>query len=323
MSAFRRRDADLRAELDRCRAVLAEVASVCDAASRGDLEVRVRTVAGTGDDAELARVRDSVNRVLDVSDAFVREASASLVSASEGRFHRRFLLRGMPGAFRDSAVAINAGREAMRSASGAVATAQTARLALADEFESVALDTSQGVAAASSQLGASASGLRASAHRAVQEVARARESVLSLTRTSQEIQQVVSLISSVADQTRLLALNATIEAARAGEAGKGFAVVASEVKALADQTGRATVSVVEQVEAIQAATQSAVGVITGVGTTVETMNELVEGISAAVDGGAGGAPGTVGTAGATGGGLSGMADRLRSEMTGFLAAMRR
>ncbi|MBQ6889061.1 MAG: methyl-accepting chemotaxis protein [Lachnospiraceae bacterium] len=51
-----------------------------------------------------------------------------------------------------------------------------------------------------------------------------------------EIEEAVSLISSIADQTTLLSLNASIEAARAGEAGKGFAVVASEIQQLADQS---------------------------------------------------------------------------------------
>ncbi|MCJ2103245.1 methyl-accepting chemotaxis protein, partial [Methylobacterium sp. E-046] len=55
-----------------------------------------------------------------------------------------------------------------------------------------------------------------------------------------QVGEVVSMIQGIAGQTNLLALNATIEAARAGAAGKGFAVVASEVKALAEQTAKAT-----------------------------------------------------------------------------------
>ena len=69
---------------------------------------------------------------------------------------------------------------------------------------------------------------------------------------------MVELINSIASQTNLLALNATIEAARAGEAGKGFAVVASEVKALANQTAKATEDIAAQVANIQAATGEAV-----------------------------------------------------------------
>ena len=66
------------------------------------------------------------------------------------------------------------------------------------------------------------------------------ETVTKLGESSVEIGKVIKVITSIAQQTNLLALNATIEAARAGEAGKGFAVVAGEVKALANQTARAT-----------------------------------------------------------------------------------
>ncbi|MBV8840131.1 MAG: cache domain-containing protein, partial [Alphaproteobacteria bacterium] len=73
-----------------------------------------------------------------------------------------------------------------------------------------------------------------------------------------KIGDVVNLIQAIAEQTNLLALNATIEAARAGESGRGFAVVASEVKALAQQTARATDEVGAQVGQVQDATREAV-----------------------------------------------------------------
>ena len=85
--------------------------------------------------------------------------------------------------------------------------------------------------------------------------------VSELSKAATRIGDVVELINTIAGQTNLLALNATIEAARAGEAGRGFAVVASEVKALAEQTAKATGEIGQQINGIQVATQDSVSAI--------------------------------------------------------------
>jgi methyl-accepting chemotaxis protein len=300
------------------RAFVRQLTAACEAAAAGDLEARSRLVPGAEEAADLLALHHAVNRVLDVSDAFVRESSAALASAAEGRFHRRLLQTGLRGAFRRSAVDINAARSAMEENVGRVAEAQSSRLRLADEFESVVLAMSEQVATASTQMSASASGLTTAASATSTEVSTAQQTIASLGRASAEIKEIIALIDSVAAQTRLLALNATIEAARAGEAGKGFAVVASEVKDLADQTGRATERVTAQVEQIRQACDDVAAVMDTVGSTVTEMNGLVEGIAAAVDGSA-----SLGAGDADTTGLSQMAERLRSEATGFLAEMRR
>jgi methyl-accepting chemotaxis protein len=84
-------------------------------------------------------------------------------------------------------------------------------------------------------------------------------------------------------QTNLLALNATIEAARAGDAGKGFAVVASEVKALANQTGKATEEIGGQIVQIQDTTRQAVTAIQGIARTIGEINEIAASIASAVE----------------------------------------
>jgi uncharacterized phage infection (PIP) family protein YhgE len=96
------------------------------------------------------------------------------------------------------------------------------------------------------------------ANEAVDQARKTNDRVGELSKAAARIGDVVELINTIAGQTNLLALNATIEAARAGEAGRGFAVVASEVKALAEQTAKATGEIGQQITGIQAATQESV-----------------------------------------------------------------
>lgn len=101
--------------------------------------------------------------------------------------------------------------------------------------------------------------------------------------SSQEIGNVIKVISSIAQQTNLLALNATIEAARAGDSGRGFAVVANEVKELAKQTARATEDITQRIGAIQKDTSSAVEAIGGISKAMEKLNTISGAIAAAVE----------------------------------------
>jgi len=121
------------------------------------------------------------------------------------------------------------------------------------------------------------------ANEAVDQAQKTNDRVGELSKAAARIGAVVELINTIAGQTNLLALNATIEAARAGEAGRGFAVVASEVKALAEQTAKATGEIGLQVNGIQAATHDSVNAIKEIGDTIARMSEISSTIAAAVE----------------------------------------
>lgn len=118
---------------------------------------------------------------------------------------------------------------------------------------------------------------------AVAQAEKTNDRIGLLAQAAGRIGAVVELINSIAGQTNLLALNATIEAARAGEAGRGFAVVASEVKALAEQTAKATGEISQQISGMQAATDESVVAIRDIGATIGRLSEIASTIASAVE----------------------------------------
>lgn len=303
MSPLRRRAAAPAAQGpvvdDVTRASLEQIAAFCDRVAEGDLEDRLPVLEG---DPAVQRARVSLNRLADLVDAYVRESQASLTAAGEGRFHRRFLRRGMPGAFRDGAVRIDAARAGLESAATRTARDQAERADLAERMVVVAArlaDSAHGLTSSAATLAAAAQSATTAAHDS-------RTTVQGLTDTSAQIQEAAGLVKTIASRTRLLALNAAIEAARAGEAGRGFAVVADEVRTLADDSAGRSDDIARQVVAAQAAAEDAGRAIERIDEIIGGMSEQVGAVAAAAGGG-------------DGAGLAELAEQLRAEITAFAA----
>ena len=168
-------------------------------------------------------------------------------------------------------------RASERAQESASASSQTS-----SSVENVARGSSQ-LAASVEEISSQATKASDISRHAVEEANTARENFDMLARSAEQIGEIISLISDIAEQTNLLALNATIEAARAGEAGRGFAVVASEVKQLATQSARASEDIGSQILSVQDATRSAVAAIQSITKVIDDVNSISVSISSAVE----------------------------------------
>src|SRR4051812_9976615 len=266
-----------------------------DKLAGGDFSV---VLPGLGRKDEVGEVAGAVEKFKIVSEQKAREeAEAKMrqdqIAAEQRKSEMRRLADSFEGAVGEIVDTVSsAATELEASASTLTSTAERAQeltIVVAAASEEASTNV-QSVASATEELSSSITEIS----RQVQESARVASEAVTQARTTTDrvgelskaaarIGDVVELINTIAGQTNLLALNATIEAARAGEAGRGFAVVASEVKALAEQTAKATGEIGQQISGIQAATQDSVSAISAISNTIEKLSEISSTIAAAVE----------------------------------------
>ena len=240
------------------------VRSVADALAQGDFTVS----SGVDSKDEIGQM----GKALDSATATLRETMAGVAN---------------------SAVQVASATHVLADANAQVSAGSAEVSARAQVVSNSAQEISRnlaGVSAGSEEMTAS---IREIAHstaeaarvgqQAVDAAKAANDQIARLGVSSQEIGNVVKVITTIAEQTNLLALNATIEAARAGEAGKGFAVVAGEVGELARETARATEDIAKRVETIQTDAQGAVSVIGQIEEVVQRINEFQSTIASAIE----------------------------------------
>jgi methyl-accepting chemotaxis protein len=241
-----------------------QTASVLAAVADGDLTKRLDS---TGKD-EVGQMSDALNRTLDqVSSAMrnIAQNSEALAGSSEEL----------------SAVSHQMSSNAEETSAQANVVAAAAEQATRN-LQTVAAATEE-MTATIGEIAKSASTAAQVAARAVERAGIANITMTHLGESSSSISEVVKVIHSIAQQTKLLALNATIEAARAGAAGKGFAVVANEVKDLAGETARATEQIDQKIQGIRKGTDGAAEIIGEISGIIAQMHDISTTIASAVE----------------------------------------
>ncbi|MBR1198024.1 HAMP domain-containing protein [Bradyrhizobium sp. AUGA SZCCT0240] len=219
-----------------------------------------------------------------VEDSRAREQRTRQIEASVDSF--REAIGGVLRAVTDNATSMRGTAETIAS----VASDASGRAVAASGATEQASSNVSAVASAAEELSASVEEIgrqvRQSASAVEQAGLRTEKSVTEiegLAAATQRIDGVLNLIQAIAEQTNLLALNATIEAARAGDAGRGFAVVAHEVKALAEQTAKATAEIGQNVGLIQTSTRNSVDAVREIGNAVREINDVTSAIAGAIE----------------------------------------
>jgi len=221
--------------------LLDEMANLAD----GDL-----TVHATVTEEITGAIADSVNFTIDALRTLVTTINSTATEVSDSTEKTQHTANEL-------AEASNKQAREIASASAAVTDMAESMSAVSNDADNSAnvAQQSVGIAQKGAQVVRNTIGSMENIRETIQETSKR---IKRLGESSQEIGDIVGLITEIADQTNILALNAAIQASTAGDAGRGFAVVADEVQRLAERAGNATKQIEGLVNTIQADTHEAV-----------------------------------------------------------------
>ena len=279
------------------------IQSMAQAASRistGDLRNQV----------EPRSERDVLGHAFQNMSAYLNEMAASATAISEGNFRRDIQPRSeydiLGNAFqqmkylRESIQKIRKGSLLLNDASGKLKRISTKMVEstrqVSQQTQVVSSNSQQisenvrAVATATEEMSSNIREISTNTERvaqiadiAVKKAVSASKTMDKLEARSQEIGEIINVITAITQQTNLLALNATIEAARAGDFGKGFAVVANEIKELSRETASSTEDIINKLETIRAGSEDASKAMYDISETVSQIHDISSFIASGVE----------------------------------------
>ncbi len=212
---------------------MAEVISICERAHKGDLSKRMVTL--DPDDPQTP-LYQSINNLLDLVEASMREATAALSASVDGRFHRQFIERGMPGAFLSMARSINSSMEQMQQRSKEITAMKRQRMRLAGEFQDGVKTMAVTLAQASTELDATSTLLTQTSEQTVSKVSVGEEAaegavvnIQAVASATEELSASISELARQAERSAQSTQAATVESQAASEVIHKLAVAAEGV----------------------------------------------------------------------------------------------